>query len=400
MDTHSLVIDQPVLAARVAEILTLSHNLAYAHVDPQLYIQQSSPNFAPMLQITADADIIRQHPLDHWLPALKTAVFHLQDILKGQLSHFRLDYGDQTNSLNHPTTSHFTLHFYPLDQHNAQLGLLLILENQTSQHRILGQNKEQLMLAQQQLAKANAELHRVNQIKTLFMSMAAHDLRTPLTTIFGFADMLLEDLQLGDQVEKEILAVIRAQSERLHRLIADLLDVERIERGKLTLKSAECDLNKITFEVLQSLKPLCEMRHLVLVVNLPNPPLLLCGDAARIWQILYNLISNAIKYTAERSPIQIDIYQQGEQAILKVADSGRGMTKPQLARLFDLYYRTAEAKSSTVLGSGLGLYIVKTMVEAHNGTVTVESEINKGTTFTVHLPLNLETKDLIYPQRQ
>ncbi|MFO7538312.1 MAG: ATP-binding protein [Chloroflexota bacterium] len=382
-----MTLDSTSLAARVAEIFTLSRHLAYAQVDPELYVQQTSPNFAAMLRLSPD--VVQQQPITQWLPTLQAAVPNLKKLLQGERTHFRLDYGDQNNNQLSPATTHYILHFYPLDEGNPQAGLLLIFENRSQMQVMLAPDQSELLLTQQQLAQANAELHRVNQIKSLFVSMAAHDLRTPLTTIFGFADMLLEDLQLEDEVKREILAVIRAQSERLSRLIADLLDIERIEQGQLILKPTECDLNGITYEVLESLKPLYESRHLLMEIDLPEPPLQLCGDAARIWQILYNLINNAIKYTSEKGLVKIEIYPEQDEVILKVTDSGRGMTAEQLERLFDLYYRTVEAKASRVLGSGLGLYIVKTMVEAHNGEVKVASELGKGTMFTVRLPLNL-----------
>jgi signal transduction histidine kinase len=388
MEVLSPVIDHTSLAARVAEVFTLSRHLAYAQVDPELCVQQTSSNFAAMLGLPPD--VIQQQPLTHWLPALQTAVPHLKELLRGERNYFRLDYGDQGSNWTRSTATHFTLHLYHLDERKPEIGLLLIIEDQTHLQGLLIPDQNDLLPAQKQLAEANAELHRANQLKSLFMSMASHDLRTPLTTIFGFADMLLEDMELEDEVKREILSVIRAQSERLHRLIADLLDVERIEQGQVILKPAECNLNNVTFEVLQSLKPLYETRRLVVAVDLPDPPLIFHGDAARIWQILYNLVNNAIKYTSERGQIQIQIYRNDGEAILHVSDSGRGMTPDQLSRLFDLYYRTAEAKASTVLGSGLGLYIVKTMVEAHNGQVEVNSELGKGTTFTVRLPLNLQ----------
>jgi signal transduction histidine kinase len=387
MDLLTIAIDHTKLAARVAEIFTLSRYLAYAQIGPDLYVQQTSPNFANMIRLPEAT--LYQQPITQLLSPLHNATSHLDDLLQGRRSHYRLDYGDHSHNSQIPSTSHYTLHFYHLDDSRPELGLLLILEDRTRLQEMLAQDQNELLLAQKQLAEANAELRRVNQIKSLFMSMAAHDLRTPLTTIFGFADMLLEDSQLEDEIKREILAVIRAQSERLHRLIADLLDVERIEQGQLVLKPGECNLNQITHEVLQSLKPLYETRYLHMDTQLPDPPLLIWGDASRIWQILYNLINNAVKYTPERGRVQIQVAPEAEQVVLRVSDSGRGMTPKQLTRLFDLYYRTDEAKASNVLGSGLGLYIVKMLVEAHEGKVSVASELGKGTTFIVHLPLTL-----------
>jgi signal transduction histidine kinase len=387
MDAISLATDHTSLAARVAEIFTLSRHLAYAQVGFDFYVQQTSPNFANMVRLSEST--IRQQPITQLLPPLHDAIPQLQELLQGQRRYYRLDYGDHNNNRPSPSTVHYTLHLYPLDKKQPDLGLLLIMEDRTHLPEMLAQDKNELLLAQKQLAEANAELRRVNQIKSLFMSMAAHDLRTPLTTIFGFADMLLEDLQLQDEIKREILAVIRAQSERLHRLIADLLDVERIEQGQLILKPGKCNLNLITGEVLESLKPLYETRYLHIDTQLPDPPLVVWGDASRIWQILYNLVNNAVKYTPERGCVKIEILSETNRAILRVSDSGRGLTQAQLDRLFDLYYRTEEAKASNVLGTGLGLYIVKMLAEAHEGEVGVVSEPGKGTTFTVWLPLQL-----------
>lgn len=386
MDVSSPAQNTLYRAARVAELFTLSYHLAYAQVDANLRVQQTSPNFAATMQLTATN--VPQQPVTRLFPQLQTAVPYLKEMLQGKRDYYRLDYGHQANTGT--GINYYIVHLYHLNQHDPQAGLLLILENRTHLQKMVIPDETELLQAQEQLAQANAELHRVNRIKSLFMSMAAHDLRTPLTTIFGFADMLMEDLDLDNMVRREILGVMRAQSERLSRLIADLLDVERIEQGNLILKTTPCNLNQIVHEVIQSLKSLCEVRRLVIVADLPNPSLEICGDETRIWQILYNLVSNAIKYTAEHSQITIKVYREDDEAILQVSDSGRGMTEEQLERLFDLYYRTDEAKASTVLGSGLGLYIVKTMAEAHNGTVTVASEMGKSTTFTVRLPLDLQ----------
>lgn len=387
MDIFPLAIEHTQLAARVTDLFTQSHHLAYAQVDPELSIQQTSSNFAAFLKLPPE--LIYGKPVTQLFPPLQTTVSRLEELLQGERSYFRLDYGEQSRNAHTPATTHYILHLHPLVEEVPQAGLLLILENHTLLQQTLIPDQAELLLAHQKLAEANAELHRVNQIKTLFMSMAAHDLRTPLTTIFGFADMLLEDLSLEDEIKREILGVIRAQSERLHRLIADLLDIERIDRGQIVLKPSDCNLNEIVHEVLASLQPLYETRELSLVVSLPEPPLFIYGDAARIWQIMYNLLNNAVKYTSERERVEIEVSCRGDSAVLRVSDSGRGLTPEQLTRLFDLHYRTAEAKASTVLGSGLGLYIVKTMAEAHNGEVKVDSVLGQGTTFTVRLPLSL-----------
>ncbi len=386
MEAYLPATDNNCLAARVAEIFAQSYHLAYARLDTDFWVHEPSPNFASAVHVTPTR--LRQQPITELLPPLRTAVSQLEEMYQGKRDYYRIDYGKQDNGPATPTT-HYTLHLHLIDKAHPQAGLLLIVENHSHLQHMQFADQSDLLLAHKRLAEANAELHRVNQLKSLFMSMAAHDLRTPITTIFGFSDMLLGDLALDQVTRRDIMGVIRAQSERLHRLIADLLDIERIEQGKLILKTADCDLNKIVHEVVESLKPLCEMRRLKIVAQLPNPPLQIYGDEARIWQILYNLVSNAFKYTAEQGQITLTVFQDADEAVLQVSDNGRGIPFDQLERLFDLHYRTHEAKVSTVLGSGLGLYIVKTMVEAHNGTVSVESELGIRTTFTVRLPQDL-----------
>jgi signal transduction histidine kinase len=180
------------------------------------------------------------------------------------------------------------------------------------------------------------------------------------------------------------LESIDGQTRRLTGLIDELLDVSRIQMGKVTLHKQMEDINKICQSVVEDQR-LVSGREIQL--SLPPVPVELLVDGQRVTQIMINLVGNAVKYSSAPAPIEVAIKQKGDHVLFEVRDHGRGMSREQVERIFEMFYRAPEAESSKTQGLGLGLAIVKDLVERHDGRIWCESEEGKGSRFFVELPL-------------
>lgn len=379
-------LDPIVLAAHVAKAYNSTHQLAYAHLSPTLKVLQTSPNFLSLLH-TPGIEVIGQ-PIANVLWEFVGADDILKDVLHGIQPDYQLDqvHREQADG----SLSYLSFRVSAVREQDPSSGLLLLIEDTTEHGRLqqdLVQDRNELRLLQKKLEQANIDLVELNQLKSLFLSMAAHDLQTPLTAIFGYADLLLAGVADGSkEQQQDFLETIRAQANRLSRLVTDFLDLDQIEQGTLNIIPMECLLNELITEVLAVVSVEAQQREISLKLDLPEEPLLLWADPDKLQQVLYNLTGNALKYTMSGGSIRIEASQTPDSVTFSIADSGLGMSEAQLANLFTLYYRTEEATELRIKGKGLGLYIVKSLVEAHNGRVHVTSEPNRGTTFTVVLP--------------
>lgn len=247
------------------------------------------------------------------------------------------------------------------------------------------QERNEVRLLSAELQRANAELRRLNDFKSTILSMAAHDLRTPLAALSVRLDLLLEDLQTGQETIPHLETVrwMRHSVSRMNYLLSGLLDREQAERGVLRLSLAPCDLVKLLQRVVSMAPPDATGR-----IELKTPGKLeIVADDRRLQQVFFNLMENALKYTPADQKVTIALRRSREEAVVEVSDRGKGMTPEEVARLFQMFYRTEEARTSTIPGTGLGLFIVKTLVEAHKGRVEVDSRPGQGTTFRVYLPV-------------
>jgi len=379
-------LDPIVLAAHVVKAYNRAHQLAYAHLSPTLTVWQTSPNFLSLLH-SPGLEVIGQ-PIDTVLWEFVGAEASLNDVLHGILPEYKLEqvHREQADG----SLRYLSFRVSAIRDQDLSSGLLLLIEDTTEHGRLqqaLLQDRNELRLLQKQLQQANKELVELNQLKSLFLSMAAHDLQTPLTAIFGYADLLLNGV--GGSIperQQDFLETIRAQANRLSRLVTDLLDLDQIEQGTLDVVPMECLLNELITEVTKVISIEAQQRDITLEIELPAEPLLLWADPDKLQQVLYNLTGNALKYTMSGGSVRIQASQSADAVTFSIADSGLGMSEAQLANLFTLYYRTEEATQRRIKGKGLGLYIVKSFVEAHNGRIHVTSEPQIGTTFTVVLP--------------
>jgi signal transduction histidine kinase len=246
---------------------------------------------------------------------------------------------------------------------------------------------EQERVLRRLLEGLNRQIQEVDRRKTEFVTLVSHELRTPLTSMLGYIALLLEgqDGPLTTQ-QREWLGTIGDNADRLVTLIDDLLDIARIEAGKIELKPTPLDLGPLIQEVARALRPQLEGKGQWLTLDLAAALPAIAGDADRIRQILTNLLSNAMKYTPSGG--RITITARGDVGCVRVAvqDTGIGLTPDEQAQLFIPFFRAQHDATQGVGGTGLGLAITRALVELHGGTITVTSVPEQGSTFSFTLP--------------
>jgi signal transduction histidine kinase/DNA-binding response OmpR family regulator/CHASE3 domain sensor protein len=228
----------------------------------------------------------------------------------------------------------------------------------------------------------------VDRMKSEFVSLVSHELRTPLTSIKGYVDLLIDgDVGEVTAEQREFLGIVKSNADRLVTLINDLLDVSRIESGKVELRLAAVDLSSTLTQVAASMRPQIEAMKQSLSMHVPDDLPLVSADGPRLIQILTNLLSNAHKYTPEGGSIEVTAEAVAGFVRVHVRDSGIGMAPDELSKLFTKFFRANNRTAQTVGGTGLGLAITKTLVEMHGGQIAVESEEGRGTCFSFTLPV-------------
>lgn len=228
----------------------------------------------------------------------------------------------------------------------------------------------------------------VDRMKTEFISLVSHELRTPLTSIKGFVDLLI-DGEAGDMGEeqREFLEIVKTNADRLIALINDLLDVSRIESGRIELRREPLDLARTIRGVAGTLSAPIEAKGQTLTINLDPGLPQVSGDPHRVTQIFANLLTNAYKYTPRGGTITITATHDGTLARLVVRDSGVGLTPDEQAQIFTKFFRARNRATQESGGTGLGLAITRSLVEMHGGEITLSSAPGEGSTFTFTLPL-------------
>ena len=232
------------------------------------------------------------------------------------------------------------------------------------------------------------EIRNVERMKTAFVSTVSHELRTPLTSIKGFISTLLQDTEgyFDPETRLEFYGIIDNECDRLKRLIDDLLNVSRIESGRaLQMNWAEFEPLGIIEKVMQAQRSYTDKHRLILDFNGEVPVLL--GDSDKFDQILTNLLSNAIKYSPAGGEVRVEVDASDHDLTLSVSDQGIGVPADKLPRIFEKFERVDNRDTRQAGGTGIGLFLVKHLVQRHEGTIDVHSTVGKGTTFTVHLPL-------------
>ena len=271
-----------------------------------------------------------------------------------------------------------------LDELMARLRRVLLLQERFVSIKMLAD----------QLQRANQELTRLDEMKTSFLLHASHELRTPLTALRSMIQ-LIRDGKAGtitDQQE-EFLSIARTNIDHLANIVNDLLDLSRIESGRMELNLAPLDLEGLVGYIHTLLLPQAEEKSIRLTCDVPDDLPMVWGDREKVERIMMNLVGNAFKFTPEGGIVCISagtFGEDGKNAVVSVRDSGIGIPKDQLANVFERFYQVKGADNGKGNGIGIGLAITKGLVEAHQGTIWVESEVGKGSQFVFTLPISEE----------
>lgn len=237
-------------------------------------------------------------------------------------------------------------------------------------------------------------VQRLEKIRQDFVANVSHELKTPIANIKGYAETLLSGALEDKTHAKDFLSIVYNESERLARLIDDLLNLSKIESGKLTMNLKATALPPIIHKVVSSMKMQAERKSITITMKLPENIAQVMADSTRITQVLFNLIDNAIKYTAQDGHIEINATEEEREIQVQVTDNGIGIPEKEIPRLFERFYRVDKGRSRELGGTGLGLSIVKHIVKAHQGEISIKSKLGQGTTFIFTLP-----KSYAFPQQ-
>jgi signal transduction histidine kinase len=238
-----------------------------------------------------------------------------------------------------------------------------------------------------QLELRNQEVERANRLKSEFLASMSHELRTPLHTIIGFSDLLSEEWegQLNEN-QRRFVQHIQKDARHLLELINDILDLSKIEAGRLKLNPESFDLSSALSEVLSSARPLASQK-MIQIEDRTTQGISVTADRIRFKEILYNLFSNAVKFTNERGSIWVDAAVADGLLVMSITDTGIGIPPEEHESVFRTFHQVGSTTRGLREGTGLGLAITKRLVEQHGGRIAIASEVNKGSRFTFTLPL-------------
>jgi signal transduction histidine kinase len=348
------------------------------------------------------AAIIRQHPRHQKTAIIFVSAVHLTDfdqlkgyaagavdyvsvpvipeILRAKVSIFAELYRktQQLERLNHELEQRVEERTAELHRRAEELEVLNAELARSNQER-------QELLERERAARAEAEM--AVQLREQFIAIASHELKTPLTALMGFGQLFQTRVQRSGTLserDSQSLDRILEQANRLHRMINALLDVSRIEQGRLGLERELLDLCALARHAAAEIQTMSSQQHIDL--QIPDAPLWLTGDSLRLEQVLYNLLGNAMKYSPHGGTITLSIAEQDNTVVIAIHDQGMGIPADDLPHLFERFYRASNVSVDNISGVGIGLYVVKEIVSLHGGTVTIQSEEGQGSTFTIRLP--------------
>jgi PAS domain S-box-containing protein len=267
------------------------------------------------------------------------------------------------------------------DEHGQIIGTFGISRDVTAQVRAENTLAQQAL----QLRTQNQSLRELDRLKDEFIGLISHEIRTPLASIIGYVELLQEEGISGPDAAL-CAAVIDRNAKRLQHLVGDLLFLSQIQSGKMAMEFQDADLAGIAASALEELRPEAQRKHIDLALSATDVPRI-AADPIRIAQLLGNLLSNAVKFTPDGGQVEVRLRREEDQVVLAVADTGIGIPAAERERVFERFFRTTTAARHAIQGTGLGLAVTKAIVEAHHGTITVDSDEGRGSTFTVCLPL-------------
>lgn len=269
--------------------------------------------------------------------------------------------------------------------------LVIAIQNALSVHEVREINaslQQRVHVATAELRESNAQLHRLDAAKDEFVSMASHQLRTPLTSVKGYISMMLDgDVGKITDAQKGALEEAFNSSERMVRLISDFLSISRLQTGRFVIEKAPTDLVKVVAQEIDSLRIIASTHGQKIAYAKPDKLPLIDLDEPKIRQVIMNFIDNAIYYSKENTTIHVALGQVGDEILLTVEDMGIGVPKDQQQKLFTKFYRATNARQQRPDGTGVGLYLAKKVIVEHGGKVVFSSIEGQGSTFGFRLPL-------------
>ena len=255
-------------------------------------------------------------------------------------------------------------------------------------NRELERKSKELQETSEQLQDANQQLKQLDRLKADFVTTVTHELRTPMTSIKALSKILLDNKDLPKEQHDEFLRIVVLETERITRLINQVLDIEKLQSNAYTWKKDRIDLNELIKRTTIGFEPVFEERHISHLLEMPKENVYIYGDSDRITQVIVNLLSNAVKFTnTEGGIVDVTLTRENNKAIIKVLDNGKGIPPSKQAFIFERFTQIDDPTAGKPTGSGLGLFITKHIVEFHKGKIWVKRGEGDRTTFVVELPI-------------
>ncbi len=251
---------------------------------------------------------------------------------------------------------------------------------------------QDLAYAYEELRRANSELMHLNELKSSFLANVSHELRTPLTSIRSFSEILLSYPDEEPQTRTEFLGIIKSESERLTRLINDVLDLAKIEAGRVELRMQPVQLDNVVRMSLEIMRGWAERKGLNADIMLNEHLPLILGDPDRLIQVTTNLLNNAMKFTSQ-GYVRVETMQRDDEVLLAITDSGPGIPPEERELIFEKFHQSGNTLTDKPQGTGLGLSICREIMQRHHGRVWVESEMGKGSTFFCAFPVHIHPEE-------
>jgi len=275
---------------------------------------------------------------------------------------------------------------------NEMLSKIQERDQELETHKInLESTVADLMASTEELQEANRKLKELDKLKSDFLSVVSHELRTPLTSIKAFVEIILMKPTMSHERRVTLLKTINSESNRLDRLITDLLDLAKIEAGKMSWRQEAVSIDDVVRDSVDALHVLARKKNIHLTATIPSDLPVIIGDRDRIVQVMNNLLSNSIKFTSSGGTIQIQARHEedrGQRIVVEITDTGLGIPAKDLELIFDKFQRSGDQLTREIEGTGLGLSIARQIIEHHGGKIWAESTQGKGSTFFFTLPIN------------
>jgi PAS domain S-box-containing protein len=291
----------------------------------------------------------------------------------------------------------FSINARPIN-HNGSIGEILLLGKNINRLKDIAEEIENLKIKlieanrllsieRQRANQRKSLLEELNRMKSEFVSNISHELRTPLASIIGFSETIASDPDMPDEMRSEFNSTILNEGKRLARLINDVLDISKLEGGKIAIVKFKFDAIAMLHEVVELYIKNARVKNIIFTCDFPEEEIQIDGDKEKIAQTIGRLLNNAIKFTNEKGRIKIIAKNLFKEIEIIITDTGIGIPAADLPFIFQKFYRVSRP-GTEIPGTGLGLVFVKQIIDLHKGFVTVQSELGKGTTFAIKLPKN------------